>query len=393
VKTIFTDTWEKDFHVSPFNSRKGSYSLKAVDPLAALQETGSLRIDNTIVLRSSKDQTKLVARVCSEGSPIEPDQISIFHLARFIASWWWVGLATFPRIVWEAQKLFFRKKLHVWYRPEVVQTSIGRAYTADEKALEDIFCSFLTHSVESFDKALRVIYEPAHYDGNEIVLYSPGFTHKEAQSTTLSIKILSPAFYSRFVHYAHAKEAFDRECLATDDKNRTLTIEGLEALPLLLRAMNTAHERSETNASKPGFLDGFKWRLLRRLRCPPPKPSYISDENVSEDDRTVHDIRAFHFSELDRFMQHPDPDGAAAYIRIAVKLFLAERVGFGLPVLVTVFDWLLRAVLTLAAIRVCETSFSWDLLWETPVFKPDIVRSGLGLLLANSIHLWSLVKG
>ncbi|TKA63706.1 hypothetical protein B0A55_10384, partial [Friedmanniomyces simplex] len=45
---VFTDSWTKDFHVSPFNSRKGSYSLRATDPLAEYEQTGRVRIDNTI---------------------------------------------------------------------------------------------------------------------------------------------------------------------------------------------------------------------------------------------------------------------------------------------------------------------------------------------------------
>ena len=63
----FTETFEKDFHVSPFNSRKGSYTLRSKDPLAAHEETGEIIIDNTIVLRSSKESAKIVARIRSEG--------------------------------------------------------------------------------------------------------------------------------------------------------------------------------------------------------------------------------------------------------------------------------------------------------------------------------------
>ena len=51
---------------------------------------------------------------------------------RFVSLWWWVGFVTFPRIVKEAAKLFFKRKLHVWYRPEVLHTSIGRTATIYE---------------------------------------------------------------------------------------------------------------------------------------------------------------------------------------------------------------------------------------------------------------------
>lgn len=389
----FTDTWQKDFHVSPFNSRKGSYSLRAIDPLAAFQETGHVKIDNTIVLRSSKDNAKLVARVYSESAPVKPDQITAWQLIRFIAGWWWVGLATFPRIVWEAQRLFFKRKLHVWYRPEVVRTSIGRAYTDDESILESVFRDFLTHAVEHSQKALRVIYEPAHYQGDEIVLYSPGFTYEEAHSSTLTIKVLSPAFFSRFIHYAHAKEAFDRECLATDDKNKTVVIEGAQALPVLLDSFKSMAQSAESAESQMNLLRRAKWALLRRARCPPAAASYASDdESRLDEEYIIHDIRAFHFSELDRYAQQ-DRDVSDAYTRIATKLFLAERFAFGIPIALTVLDWILRSSMIVAAMRYADVSNTWDILRARPLHREDFLISGVALLLSNSIHIWSFLKG
>ena len=127
----FTDAWSKDFHVSPFNSRKGSYSLTANDPFFP-NMTGSLPVSNTITLNSSKQHAKLIARVFSTEPSLNPSTFGYWQGFRFIASWWWVGFVTFPRIVREAGKLYFRRKLHVWYRPEVLNSSIGRQATADE---------------------------------------------------------------------------------------------------------------------------------------------------------------------------------------------------------------------------------------------------------------------
>ena len=127
--TKFSDSWSKDFHVSPFNSRKGSYGLSAYDPMN--QST----IDNTITLSSSKGHPKLVARIFSTGESVDPSKMGTLHMLVFVATWWWVGFVTFPRIVREAAKLFFRRKLHVWYRPEVLRESIGRHETEDERCV------------------------------------------------------------------------------------------------------------------------------------------------------------------------------------------------------------------------------------------------------------------
>jgi DUF1365 family protein len=99
---VFTNSWSKDFHVSPFNSRAGSYSLRAIDPLASLERTGRVKIDNTIVLKSSEHHPKIIARVFSTDAPLEPSKITPWQLSSFIATWWWVGLATLPRKIWHA---------------------------------------------------------------------------------------------------------------------------------------------------------------------------------------------------------------------------------------------------------------------------------------------------
>jgi DUF1365 family protein len=131
AKSKFTDVWMKDFHVSPFNSRKGSYALKAQNPFPCV-DYGNPMIDNTITLKSSKDHGKLVARLYSTGKAIDTEQLGLFGTMRFILSWWWVGFVTFPRIIREAFKIFFKRKLHVWFRPEVLTSSVGRLPTSAE---------------------------------------------------------------------------------------------------------------------------------------------------------------------------------------------------------------------------------------------------------------------
>lgn len=131
VNPRFTDIWMKDFHVSPFNSRKGSYALKALNPFPYVSYDAPT-IDNTITLKSSKDHAKLVARLHSTGKALDPSELGLFGTFRFVLTWWWVGLVTFPRILREATKLFLKRRLHVWFRPEVLTSSVGRLPTVAE---------------------------------------------------------------------------------------------------------------------------------------------------------------------------------------------------------------------------------------------------------------------
>lgn len=139
--TKFVSKWAKDFHVSPFNSRKGFYTLSAHDPFCpSLSGKGS--INNVVKLLSSKGHVKMVTRIFSTAESIDPSLLNLLERLKFIASWWWVGLVTFPRVVHEAAKLFFRRRLHVWRRPEVLGGSIGRQETIDERYISDLVSPF-----------------------------------------------------------------------------------------------------------------------------------------------------------------------------------------------------------------------------------------------------------
>ena len=122
--------WDKDFHVSPFNSRKGSYGLKALDPFN--WPLSGERFDNSIQLYSDKHAKKIFARV-SSTSAMKPSSMSSKRTFIFIFSWCWVGFLTFPRIIVEAAKLFFWRRLSVFYRPEVHASTISRHPTSDER--------------------------------------------------------------------------------------------------------------------------------------------------------------------------------------------------------------------------------------------------------------------
>ncbi|KAK9782493.1 hypothetical protein AB5N19_09071 [Seiridium cardinale] len=170
--------WPKDFHVSPFNSRKGEYSLVAIDPFAPMLE-GRGTLDNTISLVSSKSPTELVARIFSNGDAIDPDGLSFWHKLKFLASWWWVGFVTFPRIVKPGGILFFKRQLHVWYRPEPLKESLGRRAKETERQLElsDIPSGITDATVEP--------------------MISPSTQEAVDAKDALEFKVLTPAFYTQ----------------------------------------------------------------------------------------------------------------------------------------------------------------------------------------------------
>ena len=189
---------------------------------------------------------------------------------------------------------------------------------------------------------------------------------QDAPVRHLVIRVLTPVFYSRFVHYAYTSEAFDRECIFTDEKNRTLWISRPQLLALLLSPSRPSQDQAVVRRS---MLDRLRWNILRKLRCPPAEPAYNPTPQLPS--FHVDDIRALPFSAVDEFVRRPSGQMyAGAYRRAVTKLFLAQRYFLGFTEMISMLDVIVRMVLCYAgasqlvgAQQVTDTRWvSWELL-------------------------------
>ncbi|OLN85958.1 hypothetical protein CCHL11_05433 [Colletotrichum chlorophyti] len=327
--------WPKDFHVSPFNSRKGSYSLSATDFFAP-GPRGAYNLDNTITLKSSKDHAKIVARLFNSSPAVDPASISAPQKLAFLCGWWWVGFVTFPRIVKEAAVLFFRRRLH---------ESIGRAADAAEKGLEPIFRAYLRHLVEQSPAALAVRYVPGGVDADaapDETMLSPSAKKNPKRAEHLDFKVLTPAFYTRFVHYAHDLEAI---CCEFQD-NCTIWVSRPDLLPSLVLKKPAPPLRT-TNV-----LDFLYFRAIRALRQRPERierPLTSAAAPPGEDGRAGAsvgkvDIRDFRISPMDGFvLSHADARTRGSYRSLVLRTFLAGRFALGSLELLGLLHFIVRA--------------------------------------------------
>ena len=128
VSHRFTSAFRKDFFVSPFSDRSGTYSIVTNDPLFP-KMTGTGPIKLTITLSSDDGKPKLVARVNSRGEPVDPSKMSWMEIQRFAMSQAWNTWATEPRTVYQAGLLFFKRRLSIVTVPQPLKTSIDRKST------------------------------------------------------------------------------------------------------------------------------------------------------------------------------------------------------------------------------------------------------------------------
>jgi len=166
----------------------------------------------------------------------------------------------------------------------------------------------------------------------------------------IEIRVLTPAFYSRLVHYTYTSEAVDRECIFTDERNRTLWICRPQLLPLLLsERLPLWAKDKKVLAVERSYLDETRWLLLKKLRCAPADPAYsVTPKSPTS---TVNDIRPRPYSELDEFVRSvKGQQYAGEYRRAVTKLFLAQRFCFGYSEVVSLVDLILRVSLCYLAI-------------------------------------------
>ncbi|KAF2430206.1 hypothetical protein EJ08DRAFT_589348 [Tothia fuscella] len=370
----FKHEWAKDFHVSPFSSRKGNYSLSAIDPFGK-NSSFPIVFDNTIVLKSSKDHAKLVARVFSDGVAINPHMATQIEVARVLLSWCWVGFLTAPRILKEAFVLYFKRGLHVWLRPEVLPSSIGRRATQLEISLEPFFTRYLAYLVEHSNANLVLIYKSGLDISSQQVFQS----HiNEGATETLEIRVSSPAFFCRVMHYAHTAEAFDRESIFTDEKNRTVSI----SRPGLLLRLLSANKNIKSHR-QPGVMERMRWSLHRQLRCPPSSPKYPLP--VAE--KAIVDIRTFPPSPLDCHVQSSNID-IELYFRQCTRVFLAQRFALGFIEIFDTLDLLARFGLTVLAISTVTGAAQSASVHGTL----RVISASLQMLSINGLNIYSLVK-
>ena len=317
------NTWKKDFHVSPFNSRNGAYSLMAADPLGEGM-VGFRGVDVTVSLSSSKGESKIVARLFSVGEAIDPYTTSTMQRIRFVRAWFWVAFLTVPRIIKEAGKLFFKRKLHVWYRPEPLKESIGRLADANEIKLEAAFRAYLRSLVEQSPSPLRVTYSPCGIlDRNTETFYSSKAEGRSSELEEIQVKVLTPAFYTRFAGYAHDTEAIFCETA----ESCTLWIDKPDLLSRVFVKKPLPPLQSTS------LIEYASFKLIKALRSRPEtiRRPMTSKETATETAR-VSDIREFRMSSMDAFvLQKGDSQLKKDYRYALMVVFVANKFFFGLP--------------------------------------------------------------
>jgi hypothetical protein len=105
-------------------------------------DAGNFKVNCNIVLKTTDRKAKIIARVFSTALAFDAMSMTRWQTLAFVFRWWRVSLMTNPCILQEA-RILWAKKLQIYYRPEVMKTSIGRQESREEATVGAVFPSIL----------------------------------------------------------------------------------------------------------------------------------------------------------------------------------------------------------------------------------------------------------
>jgi hypothetical protein len=335
-KPRYKSAWTKDFYVSVFNSRAGSYSLAAYDPFFPnLSSPGT--INSTVTLSSPEGKAKLIARIYSVDDQIDPATMSVWQKTRFLASWWWVGLATFPRTIQQAVIILFKKKLPWVFRPEPKGSTIARHADEAELFIESIFRRYLRELVGNSQDALRIRYIPAGlHDISPEVIMSSSAQLAEGEANELEIRVLTPIFYSRVIRYPDLLDGIMTE----HHESSTISISSTELLSKL--------EHGWQECPPLALQEALSFKLISALRTRP-APIICLDEPKSPPPASIipsgKEASQVGASSLDHFVgMHSSAPERKEYTSRLLRLLITEHIALGWAELLDLELFILRCL-------------------------------------------------
>jgi DUF1365 family protein len=345
-KDILTHSWPKDFHVSPFNDREGNYSLKARDPFAP-NMCGDGYIDNTITLSSPDGRPKVVARVFSTQRPILASKVNRIQALRFVSSWWWVGFMTNVRILSEARKLWM-KSLRVFYRPEVMNTSIGRRATVEENVLAENFLEFLRyvqrHPAGNF--SLRYTAAAGKTQGTPISIdVLDDLTGGISESLPIvDLHVLTPAFYASIVQFSDVAQGLNDLCRSKPENER---LANLSEADVFLRQIAALVSSNNTKSLPTGTLRNCS--ILEAARRPASWRSLVLFFSTWPCiQRTFYQHHQFQPSSIDVAVFGSDSmtrENGLQYSQMVIYVILAKKLALGSTSLLRFYQNVVRFTL------------------------------------------------
>ncbi|KAJ2978006.1 hypothetical protein NUW58_g7633 [Xylaria curta] len=316
-------------------------SLLACDPLFSDIKSPQ-PINSTIDLVFSNGHTNLVTRITSTGEAVDPTQLPFMQKLIVVFRCLWIRLVAFTRISKEVAALVFGQGFDVREYLGLSTEAKSRYANETERGLEAVFRSYLRHLVRQSPLSLSVRYIPdgVPYVSDELML-SIAAEGKPDTAAHLEFKVLTPAFYPRFVHYAHDFEAMFCEF----NEHRTIWLSEPTLLPKLVL------KKPPPPLTTESYIDYGYFTAIKRLRKLPKKIEWPPASGQTVLTQSLRDIRGFRLSSMDGYvLAHEEDKIRYMYRHLVLRLFIADRIAYGNTYVLSLVTLPLRLLLAWAAV-------------------------------------------
>lgn len=402
----FTNKWKKDFHVSPFNDRDGTYSVSATDILRTgqldvtivLSDDSSNDNNETVTHPNSSDSAtqpppspsaparpspKIIARIYTPASqpPISPITLSLPQQLLFTIRHGLTGFLTNPRILLEARKLW-TMGLTVFYRPEPLDTTIPRVETEEEIVIEGRFRDVLgglarQNGVEmgvrveyvaaaGVDRGVKVEVGRTGDEAEERSELEQEHTQSRQESrSNLKIHVLTPTFYTELAKSPDdLKTIFDKFGFNAPKKEQLVDCSSAELLKVVLEGnsdskvdVNGLHHLPSKSEEKTDIHVTMLQGMINWLRTPLSRDisslSSFSARFGASLSTPMSSSWSMSMSPFDHLVHTTSTTSQyRAYLRVVLLILLADRFALGSMGLLRFEIRILRFMAVLTAVNV-----------------------------------------
>ena len=280
---VFKQECSKDFHVSPFNSRKGSYSLSTTNPAKGD------RVGVVVTLRSSKGHPKLVTRLWSDTDAIDASSCSFLCSIYVLICWGYTVLLTcklilskhmchisanlaplaVSRIVFQATLLAQWHKLGIWYRPEPSEPAIPRKFHTSEIFIAHTITKYLRHLLNLSSQDVKLRFHPGllqqHSDPSLYIRKETPLAQKSEQRE-IELRVQTPHFYRQLITYGKFTEFLTYALLEPYSENHTACSDDPVHLIKMLDKCETIEMKLAKKHEPENMLATVSWGVYRFLR-------------------------------------------------------------------------------------------------------------------------------
>ncbi|KAJ6256255.1 hypothetical protein Dda_9090 [Drechslerella dactyloides] len=246
---LYTHTFRKDFHISPFNQRTGAYRVDVLDPV----QKG--RFDMKVSLLEDSGKRRMTVHTKSRGESLDILAATWVDVVRMVFMWALCGFLVVPRTFKECWRIFKSRNTEIYERPEPLSTSKARPASQLEEQCQRVFLQFLRSRVDNYTVPIKVnVMLPRTDVGVEPTVYefkrqiTKGDTADGSALINLDIEISSHIFWSKALSKVTISELRESELAELQAEMRSVRVSDWDLLTDILDTHKGSGEPMESTA-------------------------------------------------------------------------------------------------------------------------------------------------